>query len=361
MYRRIQEHPGVRALYARRLVREGSAVAGRGRGARGPAGRFLRGGARGRARKPPGAAGVGAAAGPRARGARPSPGEAATGIARETLARIGRVMTTVPSGFNLNPKMVQQLARKAKMAEGSHAARLGDRRGPRVRLARSSRELPSGCRARTRRAARSRSATSCSTTRRPARRGHPWRRSSRRRRRFGVFDSPLSEFGRPRLRVRLQRRSARGARPLGGAVRRLRQRRAGHHRPVRRLGRGQVAADDAAGPPPSARLRGPGPRALERADRAVPSALRRRQHAGLQRDDSRTVLPPAPPPDARPQTPGRSSSSRRRACCACRSSFSPLRGADAGRISAFPGRSGRRRPAGRSSACSSAAARSTTT
>jgi 2-oxoglutarate dehydrogenase E1 component len=42
-----------------------------------------------------------------------------TGVARETLARIGRVLTTVPSSFHLNPKMVQQLARRAKMAEGA--------------------------------------------------------------------------------------------------------------------------------------------------------------------------------------------------------------------------------------------------
>src|SRR4029077_20848388 len=43
----------------------------------------------------------------------------ATGVPRETLARIGRVLTTVPPGFNLNPKMVQQLARRAKMTEGA--------------------------------------------------------------------------------------------------------------------------------------------------------------------------------------------------------------------------------------------------
>jgi 2-oxoglutarate dehydrogenase complex dehydrogenase (E1) component-like enzyme len=45
--------------------------------------------------------------------------EVPTGVPRETLARIGRVLTTVPAGFNLNPKMVQQLARRAKMTEGS--------------------------------------------------------------------------------------------------------------------------------------------------------------------------------------------------------------------------------------------------
>jgi 2-oxoglutarate dehydrogenase E1 component len=45
--------------------------------------------------------------------------EIETGVPRETLARIGRVITTVPAGFRLNPKMVQQLARRAKMAQGA--------------------------------------------------------------------------------------------------------------------------------------------------------------------------------------------------------------------------------------------------
>jgi len=45
--------------------------------------------------------------------------EIETGVPRETLARIGRALTTVPVGFHLNPKMVQQLGRRAKMAEGA--------------------------------------------------------------------------------------------------------------------------------------------------------------------------------------------------------------------------------------------------
>ena len=68
----------------------------------------------------------------------------------------------------------------------------------------------------------------------------------------------------PRLRVRLLDGGARVARAVGGPVRRLRQLRAGDHRPVHRLGAGQVGpvlAPDAAAP---ARLRGLGPRALLR-------------------------------------------------------------------------------------------------
>jgi 2-oxoglutarate decarboxylase len=116
MYKRIQEHPGVRTLYARRLIKEGVL-------------------------KPEDAealekqqhdayeAALSAAkeAGTRS-GSPPKPspsGESGridvvpTGVERETLVRIGQTMTTVPAGFNLNPKMVQQLARRAKMTEGS--------------------------------------------------------------------------------------------------------------------------------------------------------------------------------------------------------------------------------------------------
>ncbi len=115
MYKRIEEHPGVRALYARRLVKEGvltqpefedlesrqmsaydaSLAAAKTKGEK---------------------AGAPAAEHPGETG---QVEEVPTGVPRETLARIGRVLTTVPAGFNLNPKMVQQLARRAKMTEGA--------------------------------------------------------------------------------------------------------------------------------------------------------------------------------------------------------------------------------------------------
>ncbi len=117
MYRRIQEHPGVKTVYARRLVRDGvltdedvqkleeAQIAGY-------------------------ESALSAAQEAAKRSGPPTvpshhPGESgrvvdiATGVARETLGRIGRALTTVPPGFNLNPKMVQQLARRGKMADGS--------------------------------------------------------------------------------------------------------------------------------------------------------------------------------------------------------------------------------------------------
>jgi 2-oxoglutarate dehydrogenase E1 component len=42
-----------------------------------------------------------------------------TGVAADTLGRIGHALTTVPAGFHLNPKMVSQLARRAKMTQGA--------------------------------------------------------------------------------------------------------------------------------------------------------------------------------------------------------------------------------------------------
>ncbi len=116
MYRRIQEHPGVRTLYARRLVREGlltEAEVAEMEAAQVSAYEAALTSAKeagqrsGLPSPPPHAGETGRVE------------EVPTGVAREVLGRIGRALTTVPAGFNLNPKMVQQLARRAKMADGS--------------------------------------------------------------------------------------------------------------------------------------------------------------------------------------------------------------------------------------------------
>ena len=91
-----------------------------------------------------------------------------------------------------------------------------------------------------------------------------------------------------------------GARAVGSAVRRLRERRAGHHRPVHRQRRRQVAAPQRPRAAPAARLRRAGPGALERPARALPGAVRRGQHPGRPPDDAGAVLPPAAPPGAAP-------------------------------------------------------------
>ncbi len=115
MYRAIEAHPGVRTLYARRLVRDGVLTEDEVRELE----------ARQVAEYEAALVGAKQAAQrPRPASAQPLPGDGAvvemeTGVPRETLARIGQVLTTVPPGFHLNPKMVQQLARRAKMSEGA--------------------------------------------------------------------------------------------------------------------------------------------------------------------------------------------------------------------------------------------------
>ena len=69
---------------------------------------------------------------------------------------------------------------------------------------------------------------------------------------------------RARLRVRLRPQQPRGARAVGGAVRRLHQLRPGHRRPVPRRRRGQVGPAQRPRAAAAARLRGPGPGALAR-------------------------------------------------------------------------------------------------
>ena len=313
MYRAIEAHPGVRTLYARRLVREGAltedevralearqlaeyeaalaaaktaaqrpraggpaGAAGRRRRLRDGDGRLPRGARADRPRAHDGAAGLPPEPedGPAAR----APGEDVRGRAPARLGHgRGAGLRLAAARGHAHPHQRPGLEPRHVLAAARAAARHGD--GGDLGAARDAGPEAGAVRG----------------LRQPA---------------VGIRGA--------RLRLRLQRRVARGARDVGGAVRRLRQRRAGHRGPVHRLGRGQVAPDDAHGHAPAARLRGPGARALERAPGALPAALRRRQHADRERHDARAVLPPAAPPDAPAAWRGPSSCSRRRACCACR-------------------------------------------
>ncbi len=116
MYRRIQEHPGVRTVYARRLIREG--VLSEAEVAEMEAAQIAAYEAALTAANDAGKR-AGLPSPPPHAGETGRVEEVPTGVAREVLGRVGRALTTVPPDFNLNPKMVQQLARRAKMAEGS--------------------------------------------------------------------------------------------------------------------------------------------------------------------------------------------------------------------------------------------------
>jgi len=123
MYQRIREHPGARAIYAKKLVAEGvvtdeivaTLMDERNR-------RYEN-------------AQLGAKAIVAKQGAKvelPKHEESAaqrssieTGVPQETLRSIAHSITTVPLGFNLNPKIVGLLARRAKMVEGAAAVDWG--------------------------------------------------------------------------------------------------------------------------------------------------------------------------------------------------------------------------------------------
>src|SRR2546422_217491 len=102
----------------------------------------------------------------------------------------------------------------------------------------------------------------------------------------------------PRLRVRVRRGGARCAGAVGSAVRRLYQRRGGHHRSVSHRRARQVGAGVAPHAAPATRLRGPGTRTFERPHRAVPRTRCRGQPAHRELHHARPVLPPAAAPGA---------------------------------------------------------------
>jgi 2-oxoglutarate dehydrogenase E1 component len=116
MYQRVKAHPGVRAKYAQRLVAEGvvtdeeveqmtRAVVARYDEILGRAKQIVAG-------KP-------ATLALPAQTVEEDGSEIVeTGVASETIRHIAHKIAVVPEGFNLNPKMTSQLARRAKMGEG---------------------------------------------------------------------------------------------------------------------------------------------------------------------------------------------------------------------------------------------------
>jgi 2-oxoglutarate dehydrogenase E1 component len=115
MYARVKAHPGVRTVYAKRLIKEGvvteeevnNLIAERVR-------RYeeaLANAKRKVAEEP---------AQPYARVEEIDGSEVIpTGVSAETIRSIAHKIAVVPEGFHVNPKMVGQLARRAKMGDGS--------------------------------------------------------------------------------------------------------------------------------------------------------------------------------------------------------------------------------------------------
>jgi 2-oxoglutarate dehydrogenase E1 component len=116
MYARVKAHPGVRAVYAQRLVAEGVVTEEEvEQMTREAVERYERSHARAKeivARKEP------LTELPAPPPEEDGSGVFETGVAAETLRDIAHRIAVVPEGFNINPKMVSQLARRAKMGDG---------------------------------------------------------------------------------------------------------------------------------------------------------------------------------------------------------------------------------------------------
>ena len=124
------------------------------------------------------------------------------------------------------------------------------------------------------------------------------RRSATTGGRFFVHDSLLSEYAAMGFEYGYSVENAEALVLLGGAVRRLRQRRPVDRRRVHLLRRGEVGPAARGHPAAAARPRGPGPGPHVRPARAVPADVRRGQHAGRHPDHPGQLLPPAAPPGA---------------------------------------------------------------
>jgi 2-oxoglutarate decarboxylase len=116
MYARVKAHPGVRAIYAKRLIKEGVIDEAE-----------INGLIEERVRRYEDALARAKSIVSKQQPPQPAPPVAEmdgsvlidTGVDAEVIRNVARKIAVVPDGFNINPKMVGQLARRAKMGEGS--------------------------------------------------------------------------------------------------------------------------------------------------------------------------------------------------------------------------------------------------
>jgi multifunctional 2-oxoglutarate metabolism enzyme len=116
MYQRVREHPGVREIYTRQLIREGAVT-------QEEVNQMIEMLWRRYENAMLGAKEIVARQKEVTKLPEPKPEPDGskivdTGVSRESLDEISRVMSVVPQGFNLNPKMVGQMSRRAKMGSG---------------------------------------------------------------------------------------------------------------------------------------------------------------------------------------------------------------------------------------------------
>lgn len=115
MYARVKAHPGVRTVYAKRLIKEGVITEDE---LKGLIERRVKGYETAMENAKKKVAEEPAQPSPRVEeldGSEVIP----TGVAADTIKSIAHKIARVPEGFNVNPKMVGQLARRAKMGDGT--------------------------------------------------------------------------------------------------------------------------------------------------------------------------------------------------------------------------------------------------
>ena len=273
----------------------------------------------------------------------PSP-EVKTAVSRDRLLVLGEELLSVPDGFNVHPKLVKQLEQRRQaidsgdgivwaQAESLAFASLLTEGIP-IRLTGQDTERGTFSQRHLVLHDPKTGQEHCAMQHLPGALAP-----------MELHNSPLSEMACVGFEYGYSQEGPGDAGAVGGPVRGLRQRRPGDHRPVHRLGPGQVGPDLAPDPVAAPRLRGLGARALLGAPGAVPAAGRRGQHPGGQPDHPGAVLPPAaaPGPDRQaapagdhdPQEPA-----------APGSGHQPPRRAGRGSVQAGPGRRRRRARAG---------------
>ena len=166
------------------------------------------------------------------------------GAGRALVARSPTRRRALPRGLHAAPQASRSSCERAtRWCERGERHRLGLRRDARLRHPAARRHAGPAHRPGHAAAARSATATPCSTTPRPATSYVPLNHLGRRAGRDRRSSTACCPSRGARLRVRLSPRRPAHAGHLGGAVRRLRQRRPGDHRPVHR--RRRVASGSA--------------------------------------------------------------------------------------------------------------------